>query len=102
MNDERRSKKLSEQITTPNLEKMESEIVIPEGGWQPHTLYLVEVAMNECNVIWQTFFYVGFVNDEGQPAGYTRFWNDEIDLREVYYLRTLKVLYKERAEEKKT
>lgn len=74
----------------------ERTIIAPEGGWQPHTLYLAEVAMNTRNPIHESYFHTGFLDPKGNPAGYSVSWSntsEETGFHQLHYLRPIKVLH---------
>jgi hypothetical protein len=74
----------------------ERTIIAPEGGWQPHTLYLAEVAMNTRNPIHEAYFHTGFLDPKGNPAGYSVSWSntsEETGFGALHYLRPIKVLH---------
>lgn len=75
-------------------------IIVPDGGWKSHTLYLVEVAFNKNNPIHEAYFMVGFVDEDSkQPGNYTELWSNSYDgpqqLSKVYYMKTIKELHTE-------
>lgn len=74
----------------------ERTIIAPEGGWQPHTLYLVEVSMRRSNPIHESYFHTGFLDCRGNPAGYSYSWSnasDEVGFSMLHYLRPIRALH---------
>lgn len=63
-------------------------------AFEPHGLYLVDVACNPGNPIWRAVLHVGFVRD-GKPSNYSAVWrnsSDEVPFRELHYLKVIKKL----------
>lgn len=74
----------------------ERTIIAPEGGWKPDTLYLARVSMNSRNPIHESYFHTGFLDDNGNPAGYSVSWSytsEETGFYHLHYLQPLKVLH---------
>ncbi len=46
------------------------ELVPPENGWEERTWYICSVKYNSANPRHKTLFYTGFLDTEGDPAGY--------------------------------
>jgi len=72
------------------------QIIPPDGGWQAHTTYLVAVSYSRSNPIHRALFHVGFINDDGSPAGYSQVWCNNYDApispARVHYMRAIKVV----------
>lgn len=75
----------------------EKGIFPPEGGWKPHTLYLVDVSFASNNPIHEAYFEVGFVNDDGSLGGYCEVWCNNYDNAyrpgKVFYMRPVRELH---------
>lgn len=67
------------------------QIIPPANGWKAQSLYLVEVAFNDANVIHTAIFYTGYLTD-GKPSGYNELclYDDKYTISDVVYLRALK------------
>lgn len=76
-------------------------IIPPDGGWKPWTIYVVQVAYRKNNPIHVALFQTGFLNDQGEPAGYngvmtlmppTNSWDPDSFpmLDEVYYMQVIR------------
>lgn len=72
------------------------EIIPPEKGWKPSTYYVLEVSYNKNNPIHTKIFYSGFLDNDGNPAGYSQFFegNDNravfnSNLSDMYYAKAL-------------
>lgn len=71
----------------------EKTIIPPAGGWKERTYYVVETAINPCNVVHRAIFYSGFL-DKGEPAGYNVVWNATYSgathkLHKYHYLKVI-------------
>lgn len=69
----------------------------PEQGWKAHTIYLVRVSYNINNPIHEALLWVGFLDDNGQPAQYTQLMSNTYEgvypLSSAHYLRVIKELH---------
>lgn len=80
-------------------EKNPKGIYPPKGGWEEQTWYLVEVSCRLGNPIHRSLFYSGFLDSEGNPAGYSgalaaNYADDErpLKLHQLRYLKVIRVL----------
>lgn len=71
-------------------------IIPPEGGWEPDTYYVVEVAFTSTNVIHHSIFYTGFLTKEGVPGAYNRIMNasysnyePQYTITDAYYMKAV-------------
>jgi hypothetical protein len=85
----------------PDQHKRTQTILPPKDGWQPNTVYLVEVAMHESNPIHRALFYSGFLNGKGEdgewPGGYNNVISpvspqEPVQISKVRYLKVIEVL----------
>jgi hypothetical protein len=77
----------------------------PEGGWRPHTWYLVDVSVKYGNPVHRALMYTGFLNGkDGQPGGYHGIFSanvapiDHGDVGTIYsyrYIKAIKVIVTE-------
>ena len=83
-----------DQAKACGLPPRERTIIAPEGGWEPRTYYVVEVASRPTNPIHRAIFYSGFLN-KGEPAGYNAIWNatyevgDQYPISKCHYLKVI-------------
>ncbi len=65
-------------------------IVVPEGGWKGHTVYLVRVCWNKGNPVYRALLHTGFLNKNNTEfAGYCAVWCNTMDEEQAgraYYL----------------
>jgi len=73
--------------------------IVPDGGWEPLTWYLVNVSLNSNNPIHIKFLYTGFLDKNGNPSGYSGLSstnyidNEPSSYHGVYYLKVIKRLF---------
>ena len=76
----------------PNSDK-KGLVIKPEGGWKPHTVYLVDVSWRSSNPIHRALLHTGFINDNGTFGGYCEVWCNSYDLAhfacEAFYLKVI-------------
>lgn len=64
----------------------------PKGGWKENTMYIVDVAFTQSNVIHQSYFFSGFLSD-GKPSGYNQIINPTYEepesMKSTYYMKAL-------------
>lgn len=78
-----------------NLSRKHTNRKAPDGGWEPQTWYLVEVAFSNNNPIHRQLFFSGFISN-GEPCGYNMFaiTGDElIEYSDAVYLRVVERLF---------
>lgn len=74
------------------------EIILPDGGWEEKTYYLVEVSWSSANPIHKAIFYTGFLNGYKGPGGYNQLYSGSYDHYEdhsisgVYYMKVIREL----------
>jgi hypothetical protein len=69
----------------------EQFIFPPKGGFEPQTYYVVEIAMNMNNPIFQDIFYTGFLNGRrGIPGGYNKLFTSEATYDNVKYMKVIR------------
>jgi len=77
----------------------EKEIIVPEGGWERKSYYLVEVSYRSTNPIHRAIFYTGFLNGpNGEPCNYAEFWggyDSPVPYSRAYYLKPISLLVAE-------
>lgn len=71
-----------DQAKACGLPPRERTIIAPEGGWEPRTYYVAEVASRPTNPIHRAIFYSGFLNN-GEPAGYNAIYNATYELEDI-------------------
>lgn len=69
------------------------EIIAPEGGWDERCVYIVEVAFSSVNLIHESLFYTGFLDEKGEPSSYNKIFNpgyeDEESIDSVYFMKAI-------------
>ena len=72
----------------------------PEGGWKEHTWYLCLGAFSTTNPIHEVVMCVGFVDDEGNPSGYSSLLSvtggDKLNFNSLYFLQPIEELHTEK------
>ncbi|MDQ0019042.1 hypothetical protein [[Curtobacterium] plantarum] len=64
----------------------------PSGGWKENTMYIVDVAFTQSNVIHQSYFFSGYLTD-GKPSGYNQIINPTYEepesMSSAYYMKAM-------------
>ena len=72
------------------------QIIPPEGGWKPKTVYVVEVAWRSGNPLHRALLHTGFINDDGTFGGYCEVWCNSYEQShsayDAYYLNVIQEL----------
>ncbi len=67
----------------------------PDGGWVPSTWYIVHVKATMGNVVYRALLFTGFLDKNGDPAGYSgvmavNYADDEVKpVGKFYYLKPI-------------
>lgn len=81
-------------------QEKEHKIVPPQDGWEQDTIYLVEVAFDEHNLVHQALLWVGFLTtDKSEPGGYSCIFNNTYNMiirysSNLHYLKVISKLHK--------
>ena len=77
----------------PSPKQKKPVFIPPEGGWKPHTAYLVEVSWRAENPIHRALLHVGFVEDDQTFGNYCEVWQNSYDAailaRHAFYLKAI-------------
>jgi len=81
----------------PKASRKSPTIIPPAEGWQPFSIYLVEVSWSEGNPIHEAILHTGFL-EKGTPQGpHSQVWLNKYDAPHsfgaAYYLRVVKTLH---------
>lgn len=66
-------------------------VVAPIDGWEEQTLYVVDVAFSSSNIIHESLFYSGFLDEDGNPSSYNKIFNpgyeEDETIGSVYFIK---------------
>ena len=70
---------------------MKKQFIIMNGfEFKERTYYVVEIAMNGRNPIFQDIFFTGFLNGLNEtPGGYNKFMQASCEFKDIYYMKVI-------------